>query len=254
MRTALALLAPLLLGSCLPRLAVMPRYGPVDVDGELGISDSGTVAKGSLSEAGFEEDDGVVGAVVDLKWGSPHLMVSTQSSTHDGDGRLETTLSQDGVTIPAGTAVSSDLDLGLHQALLTFDLVPGDLEVGIGFGVTVVDFDASITDPGSGESVSTDETVPIPVLAARAGTRLGRLGLEGVVSGMAVNSSDVEAAILDLDLSARWHLFGGEDHLNGSIVLGYRTVALEADYEDDDDEVELDATFDGFYLGFQVVF
>ena len=252
MRSFLGLAAALLLTACsTPRLDVTPRWGTFDVDGSLGISSGAVTAKADLESAGLQQDDSVVGARVDFDWGGSHVMVSGQQSEHGGDGTLDATLSSGGTTITAGTDVQSELDLGIYSAVYTFDFIPTDLiEVGLGLGVSYLDVTSSFTDSTTNETIDGDESLPIPVLAARLGTRIWRLDASLQAQGIAAEIDNDEILYVDLDLMAKLRLLGGEDHLAGHLTAGYRWVDLELEYENDDgDHVDGDATFAGPYIG-----
>ena len=122
---ALSCLA-LTVGCAVPSVDVMPRYGTLDVDGSFGVQDTsggGTLTRADLSTAGFQKDDSVLGLRADLDFGAPRVMLSGQSSNHDGSGTLSATLTDsNGNTIVAGTPVDSKLDLGLYQGVVTWDL------------------------------------------------------------------------------------------------------------------------------------
>jgi hypothetical protein len=49
-------------------------------------------------------------------------------------------------------------------------------------------------------------------------------------------------------------VLGSGDHATGHLVLGYRHVALDVDYDDSGDAVELDLEFTGPYLGLRILF
>ncbi|HVS20026.1 MAG TPA: hypothetical protein VMT18_15585 [Planctomycetota bacterium] len=253
MRTLSCLgLAALLTACSTPRFDVTPRWGTFDIDGDLGIASGGVTAKADLNTAGLQQDDSVLGARVDFDWGPSHLMVSGQQSEHGGDGTLDATLSSGGITIGATTPVASELDLGLYSAAYTFDFVPSDLiEVGLGVGVSYLDVKARFTDSTDPtQTIDADESLPVPVLAARLGTRIWRIDASLQAQGIAVELDGDEILFVDLDLMAKLHLLGGADHLGGHLTAGYRWVDLELEYENDDGEqVDGDATFSGPYIG-----
>ncbi len=243
------------LSSCgAPSFGVTPRLGKLDIDGEIGVQSAGVSATNSVESLGLVEDDSVFGARVDLDWGGVHVTASGQSSTHDGDGVLEAELSQGGTTITAGTAVASELDIGLYSGVVTFDLLPTDnFELGLGLGVSVADFDTSFTDETTGDRIATDEVVPIPVLAARGGFALGPVDVSVLAAGMAVAIDGDEATYIDLDAVARVRVLGSGDRFTGWLALGWRQVELDAEYEDDG-EAELDLEFSGPYFGLVFAF
>lgn len=252
MRSFIGPLAALLLAACsAPRFDVTPRFGTLDIDGQLGISSGAVSAKADLNTAGLQEDDSVLGARVDFDWGPSHLMVSGQQSEHGGDGTLDATISSGGTTITAGTDVASEFDLGLYTAAYTFDFIPTDLlEVGLGLGVSYLDIKASFTDSITNDTIDGDEGIPLPLLAMRLGTRFWRIDASLQGQGIAATVDGDEVMYIDLDLMAKLHLLGGDDHLGGHLTAGYRWVDLELDYENDDgDQVDGDATFSGPYIG-----
>jgi hypothetical protein len=241
------------LSACAPTLGLEARYGTFDVDGDIGLSTGSVSADNSVESMGIEDDDSVPSLRADFKWGTPHLTVMLQQSTHDGRGTLDADISEGGITIPAGTAVSTDFDLGLHTAYLTFDLIPGDWELGLGFGVVVMDVDLATSD-GMGNRVAADEAVPIPVIAARVGVGLGPVELEALAGGVTYDIDDEDVTFLDLDVNGRLRLLGDGDRAAGWLTLGLRHASFEAEYADSSDEVAADLQFTGPYLGVRFTF
>ena len=245
MHKLLLLLTPTLLAvACgAPRIDVAPRYGQVELEGDLAIGSGGA----SLEQAGLGDEEDALGLQADFKWGSPHLSISTQSSEHSGSGTLDAGLGLGGVTIPVGASVDSDLDLGLHQGILTFDLVPTDtLELGLGFGVAAVDFDARFRS--ATETVETDQFLAVPVVAVRGVVRVWRLEVGALVSGMQADIDDESIDVLDLDARVLLRFPGGSG-IAGHLMLGYRWQELSLEYEDSNEDIELDTDFRGPYLG-----
>ncbi len=252
----IALLAPVLaLAACgTPHLEAMARYGEYSLDGDLAISSMGINSSNSMDTLGLDDSEGSAGLLVDFKWGGPHLTISTQSTSYSGEGRLESELSFGGDTIDAGDDVDSDFDLGLTTGVLTWDLAPGPLELGLGLGVTIIALDASFEEIGMNNEVSTDESLPAPMLAARAGFELGPIEVNGLLTGFAFSSGDDEITFYDLDIFGRYKFFGGSDHLGGSFVFGWRQVDFDVEYEDGNSDVELDFSYSGPYIGLQLRF
>jgi hypothetical protein len=253
-RTSFLVLSLVPAACSVPSADIMPRYGSFDVEGHFGITNSslGAVPVADLEQAGFDKDDGYVGLRADFDFGSPVIYASAQSTSHGGAGILGNDLDS-GVAnqIPAGTAVTTDMDLGLYQLGVTFDLVPSDLiEIGIGLGVTAVDLDARMTDDAMPlpNVIDTERTLPIPVLALRAGLALGDFEASGLLTGLDLSIDGDRVSFLDLDLLARYRFLGGDDHLSGSIGIGYRALALGVEYEDDGDRIDTDFRFGGPYL------
>lgn len=254
-RTALLLVPLALSAACAtPHLDAMGRYGQYSLDGDLAISTTGASARNDLDALGLDDKEGTPGALIDLKWGSPHLTLTTQSSKYSGDGVLESQISFGDTTIDADAPVHSKLDLGISTAALTFDMVPGPVEVGLGLGVTYLSLDAMFVEDVTSEEVSTDESVPFPVLAARAGVDVGALEFGGLLTGLKVDVDGDKADFFDLDVYGRWTFLGGSNHLGGALVVGYRQSKVDVEYEDQGDQVSLDLTYSGPYFGLSIRF
>jgi hypothetical protein len=253
MKKLVPMIVLLVVGCSGPSLDVMPRYGQFNVDGDFGATAGAVVLTNTADEVGIDDDDGYVGARVDFKWGLPHLIISAQTTDHSGDGVLANDIDIDGTTITAGTAVTTDFDLGLYNALLLFDILPTDnFEFGIGFGLSAIDLDAEFS--GGGSSISTNEILPVPVVALSGGAQFRRLEVSALLSGMDVSIDDNDLGYIDFDAFARLGLLRPDDRGRVSLVLGYRHLDIDLEYEDGSDNVVFDMTFDGPYAGLEVSF
>ncbi|HPF13094.1 MAG TPA: hypothetical protein PLJ12_02410, partial [Planctomycetota bacterium] len=204
------LLGSLALPACFaPTIDATARWIQLQPKGEIGIADSTVTTRNSLDDLGLGSKEGIPGAMVDFQWGGPHLSVSTQSGSWSGSGTLQAEFSNNGTTIPIGTDVDSNLDLAIHSALLTWDLLPGDAELGFGFGVDALDLKGSFQSQSSSDRIDFDETIPIPVLAIRANVHINSFELGGSAAGFKINYNGDDAQFLDMDLMARYHFIGG---------------------------------------------
>jgi hypothetical protein len=255
-RSLTAVLAATLCASCAPLIAVEPIYGELEAEGDISLTNAGsTVVDNSLADLGIDGAEAAPGLRADFKWGIPHLTLATQSSEWSGTG----VATDFGDITGLNVAVDSEMELALHRALLTFDLLPTDMfELGLGFGISAVDVKASITDidpatPGM-DSESVDETLPIPVLALRGGFSVWRLEFEALVAGMTAAVEGDDVTFLDTDLAARLRLFG-LGPLDLLLSAGYRKVDLDLEYDEDNgDAAQADLTFDGPYVGLRISF
>ena len=244
-----ALVPMLALAACVgcsaPTLVATARYGTFEPTGDFGITAAGTSENADVEEAGFDRDDSVPSGAVDFKWGGPHVTVSALRSTFDGDGTLDATLSQDGIIIPAGSAVRSEMDLDVYSGVVTFDFLPGDFELGF-------DVDAQITERTTGATVSTEELVGLPVVAARAGARLGDLRATALLSASTFEYDDFDADLFyDLDIQASYSFLGGKN-IRAAIAVGYRQIGIDAEYDDGDDRVGIDLELRGPWIGLEL--
>lgn len=248
----------LLASSCgTPHLAVLPHGGNLEPEGDIAASGSmgtlGFSGSNSLEALGFQEDEGVPGVRVDVSSGATHWTFAYQQSEHGGTGTLEAEISDEDVVIPAGSQVDTIFDMGLGEVLLTFDVIPSDtVELGLGLGATVLDLDLAVTDSVTGETFDPDKEVfPVPLLALRVGVQFWRIDLQALLGGIDVTYEGDRVALYDFDAFARLSLFGEAERAHGALIVGYRYLDLDVDYDNDDgtESVAADITFDGPYIG-----
>ncbi len=245
----------LLLGACAtPSLQGAARYGRTQLDGGILTNSGGVGTRNTWDGLGLGSTEDTPGASVDFKWGGPHLSVSTEKSSFSGRGTLQSTIDLGGNTINTGQTVDSDLDIGISSAILTWDIAPTDFELGLGLGLFALDLDMRFRDVATSTVVSSSETVPIPVLAARLGLSRGPWKLGGTLSGIDVDISGDQARFVDLDLFGQYSFAGGDKHLNAAILFGYRSTDLSVQYDDGTDNVDADLTATGPYIGLRLSF
>jgi hypothetical protein len=238
--------------SCaLPSLDLQPRYASSSIEGEAGFSSGAVGAAADLEQAGLDDDE-AIGGRLDLKFGAPHVVVRAQTPRFEGNGTLDTTITDGTNTITAGASVASKIDLEMYDAALLFDLIPGDtLEVAIGIGAAYLDMALLFEEDGTGTTVASDEAVPIPLLAAGAAVWIGPIEVVATASGIQYDLDDDEISYIDLDAFARWKLFGGSHRLRASLVGGYRMTDIDVEYDDNSSLVDADLTIAGPYVGFE---
>jgi hypothetical protein len=255
-RLGLILAASLALGSCgLPKASFAPRVLNFDVSGDLLVSEGSATATSDVERLGMSEDTGSFAPRADFEWGGFHMTVAHASTDHAGTGVADADLELDGITISATENVDTDFQLGKTDLLMTWDVIPGDtVDLGLGIGATLLDLDAriaSLDNPGA--EISTDEQVPVPMLAGRLGLELGPIDLEALASGLSVDVDGNTATVIDLDFSLDYELvdFGGE--LIGAITLGYKSFDIDVEYDDGaSGSVDLDLGFSGPYFGITI--
>lgn len=245
-------LSGLATGCALPTLEIQPRYAQLAIDGHAGFEDGGTGGSADLEQAGLD-DDGAIGARADFKFGAPHLVAMGQLPSYSGTGTLDVTVSDGTNTITVGSDVDTELDLGMYDAALLFDLFPGDtVEIAVGIGAAYLDLDTTFTEVGTSTQVSSQESLPVPMVAAAVSFWVGPVELSAFAGGLSLSYQGDDVTFLDADLFARWKLFGGSELLRGSLVVGYRHTGIDLQYEDDGTNVDIDLSISGPYVGFEV--
>jgi hypothetical protein len=258
-----ALTLALLLGTtaCFaPKLRVDLNYALTELDGQVSAVDTSggpaTTTYASTSDLGLGDSEGSLQPRVRLEWGGFELMVDHQSYSYSGDGTATVDLEFAGTTISAGDDVASSLDMTISTAMIFVDVLPTDMvRLGLGLGVSYADeqieFESLTLAPGA--RAGSDEAAPIPVIGVHAGLAFDQIELDVLARGLSVDISDVKATFLDVDGALVWS-FLGKGHVSGNLRLGYRHVALDAEFDDGSSAVVLDLTSSGPYLGLGVVF
>ncbi len=241
----------LVLCSCsAPRLNLAGRYGALEQAGQVGVSGMPDAGVTSFAEVGLVGEEAATTLTADLKWGSPHLRLSAQSASYSGSGVLNSDIELNGGTLSAGEEIRSTMDTTVQTIAITFDLVPTDfVEFGIGIGVTLLDLGLSFEAVDSEAAVATDSPLPIPIGAVNAAVWLGPIELSGFFGGVAVSTDEGKASHFDLDITARWSFLGEGDGAGGSLEVGWRQVRLAVEFEDGDDNLNMDFTQTGPYVG-----
>lgn len=238
-----------------PSFDITPRISNMKFEGTIAAGATGVPLQENDvdSNFGLGETSRMLGGRIDADFGSPTLTFGYTPMEFEGDGVVQANISHDGQVITAGQPVHSEVDLQVYSLLATFDLVPSDtVELGIGLGVHSAHFESTIR--GVTDTVSLDETAPIPVLAARAGVVLGPVDLSALASGLKIRVDGDDASYLDLDLMARLRFFGDKGKLSGALVAGWRKIDLDLDFEDGTDSIEADLGFEGFFYGLSLGF
>ena len=243
-----------LVSACaVPRLELQPRYGRFSVAGEAAVN-AGALSSGvDVEEAGLEEDEDTFHGRIGFKVGAPHFIVSGISPKFEGTGTLDAAVDDGTNTIPGGAAVDTRLELGIYDGLVVFDLVPGDtLELALGVGGNVLDFEMAFEDVGTGTEVATEETFVVPLLAALGAVQLGAFELQVLGAGFNASYQGDSIMYWSGDAFLRLRFLGGDDHVRASLVGGYRINEFEIEYDDEDAAVDVDLRLQGPYAGLDI--
>lgn len=256
LRTTLLALPISLLAACgTPSIDADARVALLGLDGDILTDSAPGAPANSFQDLGLGDNEAAFGIGVNVKWGGPHVSIGTESVSYSGTGMIQSEIDIDGQTIPIGATVQSHVDLGLTNLLITWDVAPGNaVEVGLGFGVVAMDLEMRFFEESTSTTVSTEETIPIPVLAARVGLQSGPWEAVGVLAGLDVSIDDSSATFFDLDLHGKYHIAGGKDRAKASFTFGYRSLDLDLEYQDGGDRVEAGFGLTGPYLGLNLSF
>lgn len=252
-------------GCSAPSLWVIPRLSLTEVDGDVASVANGVGGvPGALAGSASLQNDLLLDDTnsdfaprVDVKMG-PHISVSFLDSSFEGIGGTLPIAFDDGTNqIAANAVVNSNLDVSATNVAFTWDFVPGDIEVGLGLGVSLIDFVLDITDGVNTFSTADDgENIPVPMLAARAGIDKEDFQVGLLVAGLSVDSDIIsgdsdeqfDLTTFDIDLHGAYKIFSGAK-VRGMVVVGFRQFSFDFEGNDADNTVDFDLDFGGPYFG-----
>ena len=236
---------PVVGAGCAP-LAVTAEvgYARLAIAGDLSLTSSGGNANAQDIGAAFGLGDGrdcPYGRVA-LDAGLPEFGVTAFLLRESGSGTLSETFGG----IPAGTMVTSDLEIGVARCTgaLGFDLGPVHVAPGMMFDVFAIDFRAA-SSPGNREEVDDVVAVPIPFVGLSAPL----FGLRASLEAGYLDPPDFagfDGRFADLEASVRW-----EPAAHLQLHAGYRYLAVDGEGEGESaaDVVGLDLRITGWFVG-----
>lgn len=224
--------------------------GSLSLDGSIGAGSVGGAGATSFDALGLSNYEATPGVKAQLGLLGGLVSVSAMQTEYEGSGTTDGAFQVGDQAIDADTAVDSRLELLLARALFTWNLMPlGPVEFGIGFGAGVIDLDFLMTEPATGDTLETEEALPVPLAALRAAWTWGPVWMRAELSGVTYTVDGDSMQVFDGDLEAAVTLYD-----SSLLVVGYRWVDVEAEYEEEGDPVDADLELSGFYFGVRFAF
>ena len=242
-------------GCYTPTVDFLPRVAIVNLDGDFASTPEGEPSSGpnDVSVLGLSNrDQGAVAPRIDLSSGRWDWTIDWIGSEFDGLGTVENDFTIDGVEFNTGDTVQSDAELGFGRAAVTYDFVADpDVNLGLGLGASIFQFDAQVVDVFSGDFSETDQVGILPYFTGRAGWRTGDFDIQALVTYIDFELSDIDARYIDADAFARWTFRGREEGWTGAVVAGYRWIDLDASYEEEpqNERIDWELRYQGPYVG-----
>ena len=229
------------------------RYSLLTPGGKMGSVVNDETKYSNLSDLGLDSAEGAFGISLGGRYKRVRLFFAGQQSSFSGEGVTTEDIEKGGITIPAGTALDTTMDLGINSLVVTYNLIPGEHELGIGAGLMVMNFKVSYTAKNSGANITIDETTPMPLLAISGTARWQKFVFQGVIGGAAVNYDGNKVAYGSVDVTARY-MFYQRQNKGGLVSLGYRYIPLKMDFSYENNAFKADIDFAGPYLGLRFAY
>jgi hypothetical protein len=163
----------------------------------------------------------------------------------EGSARVTRSFTFGGLDFLVDENVTSRVEIQNFRLLGTVHLTKlAIFTIAVQGGVTYYQLDGRITGETLGSATEFAD-VPVPVVGFLAQSRIGKFLIEFDVTGIALDTSDIDGTAVDLQVSVGFTVFKV-----AAVRVGYRLVNVDGTGED----LELDARLDGFYFGASVQF
>ncbi|RFA30624.1 hypothetical protein CAI21_03650 [Alkalilimnicola ehrlichii] len=202
--------------------------------GHMGTGDGNFDAD---DELGFGRENGFFGWAKFEPMLLPNIRVAYTPLDFDGSGRVDRTLRFGDIEVDAGQDVDSKLSLDQLDATIYIQPLSNVVSLGVGLNVRLMDGEAQVTANGQTDRISFSG--PIPMLYGNAGVALPFTGLSANAEASAIAYSGNR--LIDAQIGLRYHVAPFV-----RVEAGYRRYELKLD---DFDDIDVDLSIDGPYLG-----
>ena len=186
---------------------------------------------------GLEEDTAPSLAFSYRPGGRYKLTGGYASIENTGRKRITTTINYKGVQYLVNSTLTSSVETGLLD--LNYHRILSKTEknkLSLMLGLRYLDVEASITGTTLGGTQTRTESfeIPVPVIGFSGKTKMSeKVSLSGSFGYMEIDSGNDRGEVSDLDFRLNYHI---RDDLK--IIVGYRSLDLEAESGDDSAEIK----------------
>lgn len=223
--------------------------------GSFGASDSGSVVTSSLDSLGLAQEENALLPRVFLRDGNRALELSAFRVDYEGQGNLEETITLNGTTLVAGTAVDSNFGMGAYSGVVTWDVAHfGSSTLGLGIGLEWIDMDVGLDETMGALSLTSNQKFPLPLIGVRFAGEENPISASLNVGWISLSAPEATATVLDVDGRVDVQLFGRQ---GGPILLGmvgYRNFDMQVSYDDGGSQIEAEFEIGGPYVGLRLSF
>lgn len=253
---SLLLLAILLSAGCsLPRFAVTPRAGYMKLDGDVTLNTGPVQVTGSASDLGVDDGEVVWQPRIDVDWDDLHVTAHGIWHEFSGSGTADVTADVGGHRVKFDAPARTHFDFGIYAVEAAYDIIPTDfIDVGLGLGAGMVEYDIRISSPVQNASVEADDQLPFGYVMARVAKDLWRFNFLVNLRGLTLKLDDDEMTYGDVDASVSFSLFGPDSRFDGKLVVGYRYIYVDYEYTNGTDVDVDNVTLKGPFLGLTISF
>ncbi len=225
------------------RFYIAPYFQASQLTADGRVSGSAGGTDFNLEETlGVDPAQNLAGVDLFVKFFGMRFQASYYKDESSGSETLSEDFAFEDTLFGTGERIETELKLERYEGLLGFDF--GAMVVNAGFlaGVQVINLDSSIASE-TGTLEEQDLHLPMPVVGATLGIHpIDKLAIHAKVTGMAAKVSGIDARLFDGFVGVDYYFlpkFG--------LTVGYKAFILDAEDEDEGNEVDMNQT--GPYAG-----
>lgn len=223
--------------------------------GSFGATDSGVVVTSSMDSLGLAQEESTLLPRIFMRDGRRALELSGFRVDYEGQGAVEATITLNGTTLLAGTAVDSGFGMGAYSAVLTWDVARfGSSVLGLGFGLEWIDLDVALDETAGVLSLRSSQQFPLPLIGVRLSSEDSPVSGSLNLGWISLSAPEATATVLDVDARIDVRLMGRKGGTIMMGMLGYRNFDMEVSYDDGGSQIEADFNIGGPYVGLRFSF
>lgn len=176
----------------------------------------------------------------------PNIRLQHSDLNWSGNGLISAGTALNGTPFAVAEQADISLDLSHTDAMFYYEVLDNVVDLDLGITARLFDGEASLIGATQQQSMALDATVPL--LYSKAGLGLPGTGWHADVAANWINMDEFRLVDWSAELSSSFDIL---PIMDAGIVLGYRSMVIDLD---DLDELQSDATFDGYYIVLQLYF
>jgi outer membrane protein len=176
----------------------------------------------------------------------PNIRLQHSDLNWSGNGLISAGTDLNGTPFVVAEQADISLDLSHTDATFYYEVLDNVVDLDLGITARLFDGEASLIGATQQQSMALDATVPL--LYGKFGLGLPSTGWQADMAANWINVDEFRLVDWSAELSYSFDILPAMD---AGIVLGYRSMVIELD---DPDELQSDATFDGYYIALQLYF
>ena len=176
----------------------------------------------------------------------PNIRVQHSEMQWAGNALVTAGTNLNGNPFASDQQVDVSLDLTHTDVTLYYEVLDNVVDLDIGITARAFDGQASLIGPNQQESIDLDALGPL--LYGQAGVDIPLTGFSAHVIANWINVDEFRLIDWAAQIAYEFDLFPAMD---AGVILGFRSMLVELD---DLDDLQSDATFEGYYLALQLHF